>query len=89
VGVRPRLRGGGDGRGGGGGRAAARKPLHLNPFAAAFVLAVVAIIGIVSMRRANEDTFLLCLGFGRARQAAMFTAPALAAELALLVFAFA
>jgi hypothetical protein len=56
-------------------------PLHLNPFAAALVLACVGVAGLVSMRRCNEDTFLLCLGYGRLRQMAMFLAPGLMLEL--------
>lgn len=64
---------------------AAAHPLRLNPVAALLVIAVVLGVGWVSMRRRNEDTFLLCLGYGRARQMAMFAGPAAAIELLLAV----
>jgi hypothetical protein len=58
-------------------------PLHLNPFAAALVLLIVAGVGLVSLRGRNEDTFLLCLGYGRLRQMAMFVAPGAVLEIVL------
>lgn len=58
-------------------------PLRLNPAAALFVLAIVAVAGAVSARKRNEDTFLLCLGYGPARQLATIVAPAAVAELAM------
>lgn len=60
-------------------------PLRLNPVAALLVIAVVAGAGWVSMRKRNEDTFLLCLGYGRPRQMAMFAGPAAALELLLAI----
>jgi hypothetical protein len=60
-------------------------PLWLSPFAALFVVAVVGAAGWVSARRRNEDTFLLCLGYGRARQMAMTVAPVVLLEAAIAV----
>jgi hypothetical protein len=57
-------------------------PLHLSPGAALFVVGVAA-AGWISERRRNEDAFLLCLGYSRARQLASFAAPAALLELAM------
>jgi|GEM_PF-3256927 len=58
-------------------------PLRISPFAAIYVVGIVAAVGWVGARISNEDTFLLCLGYGRRRQMAMHTAPALLAEVAI------
>ena len=58
-------------------------PLRLTPVAALLVVAVVGVVGWVSARRRNEDTFLLCLGYGRARQLAAIVAPAALLEMAM------
>jgi hypothetical protein len=60
-------------------------PLRLDPVAALLVVAAVGVVGWVSARRRNEDTFLLCLGYGRARQVAMAVVPPALVELALAV----
>ncbi|HEU4562878.1 MAG TPA: hypothetical protein VFS20_33920 [Longimicrobium sp.] len=60
-------------------------PLRLNPVAALLVIALVAGLGWVSTRRRNEDTFLLCLGYSRSRQMAMFVGPAVVAELVITI----
>jgi len=58
-------------------------PLRLDPVAALLVIGVVAVVGWVSARRRNEDLFLLCLGYGRARQLATIVAPAVLLEVAI------
>lgn len=58
-------------------------PLRISPFAALYVVGIVAAVGWVGARIGNEDTFLLCLGYGRGRQMAMHAAPALLVELAI------
>lgn len=60
-------------------------PLRLTPVAALLVVAVVGVVGWVSARRRNEDTFLLCLGYSRARQLATIAAPAALLELLIAV----
>jgi hypothetical protein len=60
-------------------------PLRLNPVAAACVVAIVAAAGWVSARRRNEDTFLLCLGYSRARQLATVIVPIAVAEVVMAV----
>ena len=60
-------------------------PLRLTPVAALLVIAVVGVVGWVSARRRNQDTFLLCLGYGRARQLATIMAPAALLELLIAV----
>lgn len=55
-------------------------PLRLNSVAALCVIAIVGVVGWVSARKRNENTFLLCLGYGRARQLATLIAPAAVAE---------
>ena len=62
-------------------------PLHISPFAALFVVAVVGAAGWVSARRRNEDTFLLCLGYGRARRMGTIVAPAALLEVAIALVA--
>lgn len=64
---------------------AGQNPLHISPAAALFVVGVVAAVGWVGARRANEDAFLLCLGYGPHRQLAMHAAPALLLEAALWI----
>jgi len=64
---------------------AAASPLRISPSAALYVVGIVAAVGWVGARMANEDTFLLCLGYGRGRQIAMHAAPALLVELAIWV----
>jgi hypothetical protein len=60
-------------------------PLRLDPVAALLVIAAVGVVGWVSACRRNEDTFLLCLGCGRARQVAMVVVPPAVVEVALAV----
>ncbi|HVG43690.1 MAG TPA: hypothetical protein VM890_03140 [Longimicrobium sp.] len=58
-------------------------PLRLDPVATLLVIGVVGVVGWVSARRRNEDLFLLCLGYGRARQTATIVAPAVLLEAAI------
>lgn len=60
-------------------------PLRIPLVAVLLVLGVVCVVGWVSSRRRNEDTFLLCLGYGRARQMALIVVPAAVLELVLWV----
>ncbi|HET7234123.1 MAG TPA: hypothetical protein VFJ16_29185 [Longimicrobium sp.] len=60
-------------------------PLRLNPVAALLVIAVAGAAGWVAARKRHEDTFLLCLGYSRARQLAMILTPVALAELAMAV----
>jgi hypothetical protein len=57
--------------------------LLLSPTAALAVVAVCAVTGWVYARRANEDVFLLGLGYGRARLVGTLVLPPLLLEVAL------
>jgi hypothetical protein len=58
-------------------------PLQISPVAALYVVGIVAAVGWIGARLVNEDTFLLCLGYGPRRQLAMHAAPALLLETAI------
>lgn len=60
-------------------------PLRIPLLAVLLVLALVAGAGWVEARRRNEDTFLLCLGYGRARQMATIVGPFAVVELLILL----
>ena len=60
-------------------------PLRLHPVAALAVIAIVGAAGWVSARKRNENTFLLCLGYGRARQMATILVPGAVAELVMVL----
>jgi hypothetical protein len=58
-------------------------PWLLTPRAAGVVVGVVVAAGAVSLRRRNEDLFLLTLGYGRARQLTTIGLPVLVTEIAI------
>ena len=55
-------------------------PLELTLPAAQLVVGIVVLAVSVDVRRRNEDLFLLCLGYDRARLAGTLLLPALALE---------
>ena len=60
-------------------------PLRLNPVAALLVIGIVGVVGWVSARRRNEDLFLLCLGYDRARLVGLLVLPVLLLEIAIAI----
>ena len=61
----------------------ATHPLELVPPAALLVVVMVSATGWVYLRRRNEDLFLTCLGYDRARVLAVLVLPVLALEVAV------
>ena len=62
-------------------------PLFISPRAALAIVAVCGVVGWVYARRANEDVFLLGLGYGRARLLGLLMLPPLLLEAVLGVIA--
>lgn len=62
-------------------------PLLLSPRAALLLIAAVVVVGLVSVRRRNEDAFLLCLGYGRSRVIGTIALPVALVEVVLGIVA--
>lgn len=61
--------------------------LLISPRGALLLVATVVMVGMVSVRRRNEDVFLLCLGYGRGRVIATLALPATLMETVLGIIA--